>query len=216
MYSFFLVTAMLLGPGAADPKSDVTALQKPISVLSKPVSAIKGDPRVTSTVPPPVPNNMLGVQAALNRALGYIPDNQVYELDRLDLLRDERLGRVEPLREADRLELERDRQLRLDGRADAQERERARRQDLDRREYLISLYSESSALPAQVEADRVALENAKAERDRALVESSNALDRALGQPGANRAEQKARYERQVTEIQNQYKQTRARILGVKE
>jgi hypothetical protein len=206
---------MLLGPGATDPKSDVTALEKPISVLSKPVSAIKGDPRVTRTVPPPVPNNMPGVQAALDRALGYIPDNQVYELDRLDLLRDERLGRVEPMREADRLALERDRQLRLEDRArmNAQELERARREELDRREYLISLYSGSSALAGQVEADRIALENAKAERDRALVEASNSLDRGLAQRGADRAELKARYEQQVTAIQNQYKQTRARILG---
>lgn len=198
--------AMLL---AGDGKCDFTALEKPISVLSKPVSAIQGDPRVCDTVPPPTHSVWQSIQGPLDRSMGRTVDQQSYEVGLIGLAR---FGQA---RGFDRLWLERERQLRLDDqrlRLDQLD-ERSRRVELDRREYMISLYSGPSPMERQVEADRNALDAAKAERDRGLIEASNSLDRALKQPGANRKELEAKYETTRSRIREQYEQTRGRILG---
>ncbi len=200
------LTAPLL---AGDDKCDFTALEKPISVLSKPVSAIKGDPRVCGTRPPPTHSVWQSIQGPLDRSMGRIVDQQSYEVGLIEL------ARYGSPRAFDPLWIERERQLRLDEqrlRLDQLD-ERARRMELDRREYVIGLYAGTGALAQQVEDDRITLENAKGERDRALVQASNDLTRSLKQPGANRAELQTQYEATRRQIREKYNQTRTRILG---
>lgn len=215
--------AAMLGPKANDPKSDVTALSKPVSVLSKPVSAIKGDPRVTDTVPPPVSSAYRQVQDAVDRSLGYIPDDQIYELDRIDQNRAERLGLVDPQREFDRLQDERERRLRLEDRAHmtAQELERARRAELDRREYLRWLSGPSSAVAGQAAADERALDEAKQRRTEATAAAAEeynvAIKEVTGTPDERAAalrQLEAQYEAKRQQISKDYDAARARIFGI--
>jgi hypothetical protein len=206
-----LITSILIGAPVAlagDGDCDFTALQKPISVLSKPVSALKGDPRVCDTVPPPTHSVWRSIQGPLDRSYGRIVDQASFEVSGIE--RSHR-GYV---RAFDELWIERERQLRLDERRrlDGLD-ERDRRIELDRREYLVYLRAGVSPMARQAETDRRALELAAVERDRALAEASEALNRGLVQKGADRAALKRDYDRSRQQIREQYEQTRARILG---
>lgn len=193
---------------AGDDKCDFTALQKPVSVLSKPVSAIKGDPRVCDTVPPPRHSVWRSIQGPLDRSMGRIVDQQTYEISLIE-------ARDSTRRDFELFWIERERQQRLDEqrvRLDQLD-ERQRRIELDRREYYVTVNAGLSPMARQVEADRLALEAAKGERDRALIDASNSLDRALRQPGANRVELQRQYDQTRTQIRQRYEQERARLLG---
>ena len=219
-----VISSFLLfpGPGATDPKSDVTALQKPISVLSKPVSAIKGDPRVTSTIPPPTNNVWLHIQPALDRSLGYIPDNLTYELDWLDRQRAEQWGLVEPLRPFDLFEMDQDRQLRIEqANKSAGEIERARRRELDRRQYLLYVYRDTNfAVAAQAQADERELQQVEQNRSAAISKATDEYNRAMravagtpAQRAAARQRIESEYQSRREEIRRGYDDARGRILG---
>jgi hypothetical protein len=185
---------------------DMTAIDPPISPITPPLTAIKGDPRTMATRPPPSYSVMRSIQGPLDRSFGRIEslDLQLYLPDSTGV------PRIFDLVMADR-----DRQMALDERRVRLDQldERAKRIELDRREYYITVNAGISPMARQVEADRIALDAAKAERDRALIDASNALDRALRQPGADRAALNRQYEQSRREIRGAYDQARARILG---
>ena len=195
--------------------SDFSPLSKPVSPLSKPLSAIKGDPRVHNTVPPPRNNVWDSIQDSLDRSTGRIEGQPSYELGRIAQTRRDRDYSEFRQREFDRFQEERERELRLDERARhaAQDDERARRRELDRREYLLYLNAGFSPLTAQVEQDRLALQQARSQRDQALYEASVQLEGALKQRGANRAELQKQYEQARQQIRQNYESERERILG---
>jgi hypothetical protein len=191
-------------PGAANPRSDVTALEKPISVLSKPVTALKGDPRVTRTVPPPVNNAWLRIQPALARTFGVTIDPAMYEVTRIQLTNE-----IQYFWDPERLRLRLEELEKLP----EQDARQARRLEMERREYLLYVYDGTSAIAGQAEADSKALRAAKDLRDTQLVEASNALNHALKQPGADPTALKAQYEESRLRIRQDYAQSRERILG---
>jgi len=191
-------------PGAANPRSDVTALEKPISVLSKPVTALKGDPRVTRTVPPPVSNAWLRIQPALARTFGVSIDPAMYEVARIQLTNEINYY-WDPQRQQQELAV-------LEKLPVEQARQQQRR-DMERREYLLYLYEGTAAIAGQAEADSKALQAAKDARDTELVAASNALNGALRQPGTDKAAAESAYERSRQEIRQRYEQERQRILG---
>ena len=196
--------------------ADFSPLSKPVSPLSKPLSAIKGDPRVYDTVPPPRNNVWQGIQGALDRSTGYIEGQSSYELSRIERARQDRAYDQFRRREFDRFQEDRERELRLeDGSRRAQrDDERARRRELDRREYLLYLNAGfGGALADQVERDRVALQEARGRRDQALYEGSVQLETALRQQGADRAALQRQYEQTRQQIRQTYEAERARILG---
>lgn len=213
MMRLMTCTAALIAIGsvtaiASDRTCDFTALSKPVSALSPPVSAIKGDPRVCATAQPPRNSVWQGIQPALDRSSGRIEDGATWEIPRIELSR-------HPQRAFDLLRYERDRELRIDAQRLSLEQldERQRRNELDRREYELISRAPLSPMARQADADLVAIESAQAERDRALIEASNALTRALEQPGAVPAALKAAYQATRSEIRQRYEQERSRILG---
>lgn len=199
--------------------ADFSALSKPVSPLSKPLSAIKGDPRVYDTVPPPRNSVWRDIQDPLDRSLGRIEDQTSYELGRIEQDREDRAYDSFRRREFERFQEDRERELRLDERARRilQDDERARRRELDRREYLVYLnanLSNLAPLADQVERDRVALQDARTRRDQALYEASVQQADALKQRGADRAAIQKRYDQARQQIRQQYEAERARILGL--
>ena len=195
--------------------ADVSALSKPVSPLSKPLSALRGDPRVYDTVPPPRHSVWQSIQDPLDRSLGRIEGQSSYELGRIEQARQDRAYDQFRRREFDRFQEDRERGLRLEDRARLARRddERARRRELDRREYLLYINAGSSPLAEQVERDRLALQAARTQRDQALYEAAVQLDAALKPQGADRATLQARHEQARREIRQQYETERARILG---
>ena len=221
-----LLGALLLALALATPRalgkqqqqqngSDFSALSKPVSPLSKPLSAIKGDPRVYNTVPPPRNNVWDTIQDALDRSTGRVEDQQSYELSRIEQMRRDRDYSEFRQREFDRFQEERERELRLgdrQGRAQHDD-ERARRRELDRREYLLYLNAGFSPLAGQVEQDRLALQQARAQRDEALYAASVQFADALKQKGADRAALQKQYEETRQQIRQRYEAERERVLG---
>jgi hypothetical protein len=196
--------------------ADYSALSKPVSPLSKPLSAIRGDPRVYDTVPPPRHSVWQGIQDSFDRSTGRIEDQSSYELSRIDRARQDRAYGEFRQREFDRFQEDRERELRLDERQRRArlDDERARRRELDRREYLLYINAGyGGALADQVERDRVALQAARTRRDQALYEASVQLDAALKQQGADRAAVQRQYEQTRQQIRERYGGERARILG---
>ncbi len=196
--------------------SDFTALTKPDSPFSKTPSAIRVDPRVYDTDPPPRFNLWRSIQDPLDRSLGRIEDQQSYEVGRIERSREERSYDAFRRREFEQFEEDRERELRLEDRARRSEQDeaRARRRELDRREYLVYLNGGYGPLASQVEADRVAMEQARAGRDRELFEAAAALESALKQPRANREQLQEQYEQTRQQIRARYEAERARILGL--
>jgi len=199
-----IFTLLCGSPGAANPRSDVTALEKPISVLSKPVTALKGDPRVTRTVPPPRSNARLRIQPALARTFGVPIDPAMFEVARIQLTNEinyywDPQRQQQELATLEQLPVEQARRL--------------QRRDMERREYLLYVYEGTAAIAGQAEADSRALQAAKDARDTGLVAASNALNRALREPGADRATAESAYEKSRQEIRQRYEQERQRILG---
>jgi hypothetical protein len=197
------------------PAADVSALPKPVSPLSRTPSAIEGDRRVQRTVPPPRSSTWEQIQGPLDRSLGRIEDPILYDVRRIEQRRDERLGRIAPQAERQRFEEDRERQLRVEERQlrTEQARERPRRLELDRREYLLYLDGGSSALAGQIEADRQSLIAARRIRDQAFHEAVVAFDQASRQPGADQAELDNAYRQARAGIRGQFEETRGRILG---
>jgi hypothetical protein len=213
---FVLVTASIaFAQQQQQNGSDFSALSKPISPLSKPLSAIKGDPRVYNTVPPPRNNVWDSIQDALDRSTGRIDDQQSYELSRIEQMRRDRDYSEFRRREFDRFQEERERELRLGEQAMRAQPsdERARRRELDRREYLLYINAGYSPLADQVERDRLALQEARGRRDQAVYEASVQLDNALKQQGANRTELQKQFEQTRQQIRQRYEAERERILG---
>src|SRR5688572_13192940 len=97
--------------------ADVSALSKPVSPLSKPLSAIRGDPRVYDTVPPPRHSVWQSIQDPLDRSMGRIEDQQSYELGRIERARQDRAYDQFRRREFDRFQEDREHELRLADRA---------------------------------------------------------------------------------------------------
>ena len=195
--------------------ADFSPLSKPVSPLSKPYTAIRGDPRVYDTVPPPRHSVWRSIQAPLDRSLGRIEDQQSYELGRIERMREDRSDRAIERREFERFQDDRERELRLDERQRLAEQddERARRRELDRREYLLYINAGYSPLAEQVEADRLALQEARTQRDQALYEAARQLEDALKQPGANREQLQRQYDESRRQIRERYEVERVRILG---
>jgi hypothetical protein len=195
--------------------SDFSPLSKPVSPLSKPLSAIKGDPRVYNTVPPPRHSVWRDIQTPLDRSLGRIEDQQSYDVGRIEQMRRDRDYSEFRRREFDRFQEDHERELRLDewARRAAQEDERARRRELDRREYLLYLNAGFGPLAAQVEQDRLALQQARSQRDQALYEASVQLEGAVKEKGADRAALQRQYEESRQQIRQRYEAERERILG---
>ncbi len=195
--------------------ANVSALSKPVSPLSKPLSAIRGDPRVYDTVPPPRHSVWRDIQDPLDRSLGRIEDQPSYEVSRIEQARQDRAYDQSERREFDRFHQDRERELRLEERARRTQEgdERARRRELDRREYLLYINAGYSPLAEQVERDRVALQAARTQRDRALYEASVQLDAALKGPGADRAAIQKEYDQARRQIRERYDAERERILG---
>ena len=212
-----LISSAALAQGQQQQQTgaDDSALSKPVSPLSKPLSAIKGVPRVYDTVPPPRNNVWQGIQDSLDRSMGRIEDQQSYELSRIEQSRQDRAYDQFRRREFDRFQEDRERELRLEDRARRvqQDDERARRRELDRREYLLYINAGYSPLAEQVERDRLALQEARGRRDQAVYEASVQLDNAMKQQGANRTELQKQYEQTRQQIRQRYEAERERILG---
>ena len=198
--------------------ADFTPLRKPVSPLSKPLSAIKGDPRVYDTVPPPRNNVWPRIQEPLDRSLGRIQDQTLWELEQIERGRADRSYESFRRREIERFQDWRERELRIDDRQRRLDQldARARREELDRREYLLNLgvaRAGDGALAAQVEADRQALMQARAARDEALYESELKFREGLERPGADRDAVKQQFEQTRRQVREQYERERAGILG---
>jgi hypothetical protein len=204
------------------PPGDATALDKPWSILSERPSAIRGDPRLTDTVPPPrQPSAWERIQDPLDRSIWRITDDQLYEVEEIERQRDERFDRREPLSERELLEQQRERQLRLEERrrrierlSAGHDRELERRRELDLREYLLYVNNGLTPTARQAEADRIALREAQAQRDRGLLELMQRYNESLRRRGADRQALRRDYEQARGQIRMRYEETRARILGV--
>jgi hypothetical protein len=154
------------------------------------------------------------IQGPINRSTGRIEDQQSYELYRLNRLRDERLGRIEPQREFDHLQEERERQLRLDERGqrlldDAQRR----RAELDLREYELFLRAGLSSMSLQAQADEQELRRAKSDRDEQLIAAETARIEARRLRPGDREQIEQVHAQRVREIREEYERQRQRILG---
>jgi hypothetical protein len=161
---------------------------------------------------PPQPSVWQQIQPALNRSTGRILDETSYEVGRLNYQRDARLGLVPTLRDAEILRVEQERRLRIDqrNRRIQQTSERARREELDRREYEMSLYSGLYAASA----DEQALAAAKAARDAAIIEADNQrLDQLRARPN-DQPRLDAEYMQKLKEIRQRYDNERGRIFGM--
>jgi hypothetical protein len=195
--------------------ANVSALSKPVSPLSKPLSAIRGDPRVYDTVPPPRHSVWRSIQDPLDRSMGRIEDQPSYELGRIEQARQDRAYDQFRRREFDRFQEDRERELRLedrDRRAQPDD-ERTRRRELDRREYLLYINAGYGPLAEQVERDRMALQAARTQRDQGLYEADVRLTEGLKQPGADRAALQRQYDQSRREVRERYEAERVRILG---
>jgi hypothetical protein len=139
-------------------------------------------------------------------------DDTSYDLGRLNYARDERLGLVPPLREHDRLRIEQERRLRIEARNRRinLDTERARREELDLREYEMTLHSGLYAASA----DEQALAAAKAARDAQLIEADNQRTRALRAAPDNRAQINADHLLRTRQIRQEYEKRRVAIFGL--
>jgi hypothetical protein len=157
------------------------------------------------------------IQGPLDRSTGRITDEQTYETERLQRLRDERFGQVVSHSEFEHFQAERERRLRIEDRARREHfrSERERRLELDRREYELFLSAALSPNASQAAADEQALNYAKARRDEQLIDADNRRAESLRQqPQADRARIDAEHQARVREIRGQYERERATILGV--
>src|SRR5262245_8955414 len=94
-------------------------------------------PRPVSPPMPRQPSVWQQIQPSLDRSTGRITDDTTYELDRLELMRADRMGLIPTRRDFDLFQAERERSLRIEQRnrelRNASEREK--RAEMDLREY---------------------------------------------------------------------------------
>jgi hypothetical protein len=198
---------------AADKGRAAAAQPSPPPVLPTPPAWHEGPSALDRITPAPSLWDM--IQDPIDRSTGRIPDEQTYQLDRLARQRDERLGRIQPQREFDRLQEERERRLRIEQRNQdlSKMTARQRREELDRREYELFLHAGLSPAASQAFADEQALEQAKNERDRKLIAAQNAEAAALQARPMDRVRIEENYQHQVAQIREAYEKERERILG---
>lgn len=162
--------------------------------------------------PPPQLSVWQQIQPALDRSNGRILDDTSYDVARLNYMRDQRLGLVPDVRNADLMRFEYERSLRIEQRNREMQfkTDRARREELDLREYELTLHTGLFAAGA----DEDALNAAKARRDGQLIDADNQRTQALREAPANRAQIDAAYSEQIKRIRQQYDRERARIFDL--
>lgn len=165
------------------------------------------------------------VEEAVDRGTGRIEDEQTYQLRRLRDDRDERLGRIERQREAERFEEEYDRRRRIEQRRErlrAIERERAAADRIapprpQRPPTAIEQTPTPGGSPlARFVAEQEALLDAARERyQRGLGEAEAERDAAVDAAPSREAAAQARrrFDERRSELTRQYQQYRRGILG---
>jgi hypothetical protein len=164
--------------------------------------------------PPNTSSNWDRLQDSLDRSTGRITDEQLYETQRLERLRDERLQQLAPQREFNRLQEERERRLRIEDRArEGQFSPQDVNHELDRREYELYLNAGISPVASQAWADEQALRAAQAQRDTAILKLNDERNQQLKQNPANADQINAQFQRDIQQARQQYEKARQRILG---
>jgi hypothetical protein len=164
--------------------------------------------------PPNTSSNWDRLQDSLDRSTGRITDEQLYETQRLERLRDERLQQLAPQREFNRLQEERERRLRIEDRArEGQFSPQDVNHELDRREYELYLNAGISPVASQAWADEQALRAAQAQRDTAILKLNDERNQQLKQNPANAPQINAQFQRDIQQARQQYEKARQRILG---
>jgi hypothetical protein len=164
--------------------------------------------------PPNTSSNWDRLQDSLDRSTGRITDEQLYETQRLERLRDERLQQLAPQREFKRLQEERERRLRIEDRArEGQFSPQDVNHELDRREYELYLNAGISPVASQAWADEQALRAAQAQRDTAVLKLNDERNQQLKQNPANADQINAQFQRDIQQARQQYEKARQRILG---
>ena len=155
------------------------------------------------------------LQDSLDRSTGRITDEQLFQTERTQRLRDERLQQLQPEREFDRLQEERDRRLRIEDRARrSQPSDQQVQNELDRRQYELYLNNSTSAMTAQTLADEQALRAATAKRDTDILSANDTRTSAIQKNPDQRDQIEGDFQNRVTEIRSNYDATRRQILGV--
>jgi hypothetical protein len=171
------------------------------SVLNPPRSAL-------DRYPPNTSSNWDRLQDSIDRSTGRIVDEQLYQTQRLERLRDERLQHLAPQRE------ERERRLRIEERARQQQfNPQDMNHELDRREYELFLNAGVSPVTSQAWADEQALRAAQAQRDTAILKLNDQRNQQLKQNPADAEQINAQFQKDVQQARNQYEKQRERILG---
>ena len=137
------------------------------------------------------------IQDPIDRSTGRITDESTHELNHIDFLQREQSGHVTPQQQFDEYQADRERQLRIDQRAQSQKP--PTREDVDRREYELFLNAGLSSTALQTQADEQALMNAQSHRDQQLIAADNDHDKD--------------YAQRVQQIRAEYERERERILG---
>jgi hypothetical protein len=162
------------------------------------------------------------VEEDVDRGSGRIEDRQTHDLRRLNDARDERLGRVPPQRESDRLREEEDRQRRIDARYDragAAAREAnapSQRQGREGETIVTPLIDPpTSVLARQVAEDERRLTESRVRYQADLHAAEVARDEAAQSGGTREARAQAdrRFIDRRSELTRQYQETRRKILG---
>lgn len=167
------------------------------------------------TNPPRGPSAWDRIQDPVDRSTGRIVDDSTYQIERMQRQRDEDHRRAIPQTEYQRFEEERERALRIENRERVViSQERARREELDRREYEVRLKAGYPSASAQATADDQALRMARGKRDEQLITVQNERAESLRNQPDNRQQIEATFQQRTSAIRAEYDKERGRILGV--
>jgi hypothetical protein len=154
---------------------------------------------------------------AIDRGNGRIEEQQIYELRRLQLLEDERDGRIAPLTQAQRFELDHDREMRIEDmirRLRKQAAENAQRAELDRRQRELLKLAPLPGGGLAPGMDQKALNVARDRRDAQIAQADRDRSIAIQTRPADREKTESEYSQRLAEINRQYDRDRERIFGM--
>lgn len=192
-------------PPAAPPPPPPIYSNKP-PLLNSPPSVL--NPRSSDT------SNWNRLQDSLDRSTGRITDESLYQTERLQRLRDERLRALQPQREFDHFQEERERRLRIEAQVQQKQlSERQIQQELDRREYELFMNSGLSNTALQASADEQALRDAMSKRDTQILAANDERLAALKQSPANVEQIESTFRQKSDQARAEYEATRRRVLG---
>jgi hypothetical protein len=164
---------------------------------------------------PAGPSNWDRIQDSIDRSIGRIPDDALFQSTRMQEDRDARLGLTRPQTEFDRFHEDYERQLRIDQQKETAESaaERKMRQELDRRQIQLFRAAQSQSGTLQQQADEKTLTDARVARDQQILQAARERADALRKPGANEGQIETQYLNRVHTAQEAYQTLRKHILG---